>query len=54
MIIETSSNQHFRVVDMGGVWLGYEVKRKGGKWVPAKAHPRPITIPKAATRIVEE
>jgi hypothetical protein len=55
MIIETSSNQFFRVSDAPGIdhaWLGVEVKRVKGGW-EAKAKARPILVRKAATRVVE-
>ena len=54
-IIETSANQFFRVECAAGIdhaWLGVEVKRVRGEWVP-KAKARPILVRKAATRVVE-
>lgn len=55
MIIETSSNQFFRVREAGNgidhAWLGIEVKRVKGAWVP-KAKAREMLVRKAATRVV--
>jgi hypothetical protein len=54
-IIETSSNQFFRVREAAGIdhaWIGIEVKRVKGEWVP-KAKAREILVRKAATRAVE-
>lgn len=57
MIIETSSNQFYRVretgsADLAHVWHGIAVKRVKGAWV-AKANAREILVRKAASRIVE-
>jgi len=55
-IIETSSNQYFSVQQVGDydhAWVGVEVKRVKGEWVP-KAKARPVLVRKAATRIVAE
>lgn len=55
MIVETSSNQFFRVRVADGIdhaWIGIEVKRVKGSW-EAKAKAREILVRKAATRVVE-
>jgi len=53
LIIETSSNQLFRVREdgMAHAWLGIEVKRAKGGFVP-KTNAREITVRKAFTRLV--
>ena len=55
MIIETSANQLFRVRECSPpadhVWIGSEVKRSKGAFVP-KAKARDILVRKAATRLV--
>jgi hypothetical protein len=54
-VVETSSNQFFRVTDLAGIdhaWQGIEVKKVRGEWVP-KAKARPVLVRKAATRVVE-
>lgn len=56
MIIETSSNQLFRVravADIDHAWIGSEVKLVKGEYV-AKAKAREVLVRKAATRIVSE
>jgi hypothetical protein len=54
MIVETSSNQFFRVKDAGNgishAWLGIEVKRVKGAWVP-KAKAREQLVRKLGSRI---
>ena len=57
MIIETSDNRFFRVVETSApmpphVWIGLEMKRLRGQWV-AKANAKPQLVRKAATKIVE-
>lgn len=55
MVIETSSNQFFKVRDAEGIdhaWLGVEVKRSKDGWV-AKVKAREMLVRKAATRVVE-
>ena len=54
-IVETSSNQLFRVHDAGHdhAWLGVEVKRAAGGYVP-KAKAREVLVRKAGCRIVAE
>ncbi len=55
MIIETTSNQFYRVEAAAGIdhaWLGVEVKRAKGGWVE-KAKARPILVRKLSTRIVQ-
>ncbi|KQP81109.1 hypothetical protein ASF60_22325 [Methylobacterium sp. Leaf113] len=57
MIIETLANQFFRVRETGDpsaahVWLGIEVKRVRGAYVP-KAKAREILVRKLGTRMVE-
>jgi len=55
MIIETSSNQLFRVrdsADFDHAWIGVEVKKVGGVYMP-KAKAREILVRKAASRIVD-
>ncbi|MGD0106321.1 MAG: hypothetical protein ABSC06_20110 [Rhodopila sp.] len=57
MIIETSGNQLYRVketgdADLAHVWLGIEVKKVRGAYVP-KARARKTLVRKAATRIVD-
>lgn len=58
MIIETSSNQLFKVretgsADLAHVWYGVEVKRVKGDYV-AKKHARETLVRKAACNIVRE
>jgi len=60
MIIETSSNQFFRVREfnqpMDHAWAGFPVKRFKGAWVRkiVRGEPaREIIVRKAATRVVE-
>lgn len=55
MIIETSSNQLFRVRETGNadlehVWIGVAVKRVKGEYVP-KAKAREILVRKAGCRV---
>lgn len=55
MIVETSSNQFFRVAPADGIdhaWIGVEVKNVRGAWIE-KAKARKQLVRKAATRIVE-
>lgn len=54
MIIETSSNQLFRVKDIVGIehaWEGVEVKRVRGGF-ESKKNAKPILVRKAATKII--
>jgi len=56
MIVETSSNQLFRVRPAEGIdhaWIGIEVKKVGGAYVP-KAKAREQLVRKAETKLVEE
>ena len=55
MIIETSSNQFFRVAELATIpqaWLGVAVKRVKGEWIDKKGA-KPMLVRKAATRVVE-
>jgi hypothetical protein len=57
MIIETSSNQFFQVLETGDaslahVWSGVEVKRVKGAFVPKK-NARQVLVRKEASRMVE-
>lgn len=55
MIVETSSNQFFRVSEAPGIdhaWTGVAVKRVKGVWVE-KANARPGLVRKLSTRIVQ-
>jgi hypothetical protein len=57
MIIETSDNRLYSVretgdPDLAHVWIGVEVKKVRGAYVP-KAKARTELVRKAATRIVE-
>lgn len=57
MIIETSSNRFYRVVeienpDLAHCWMGIEVKRVRGEFVPKKNAYSEL-VRKAATRVVE-
>ena len=57
MIIETSDNRLYSVretgdPDLAHVWIGVEVKKIRGAYVP-KAKARPTLVRKDATRIVE-
>lgn len=57
MIIETSDNHLYSVretgdPDLAHVWIGVEVKKIRGAYVP-KAKARPTLVRKDATRIVE-
>jgi len=56
MVVETSCNHFYSVKPTGNpnldhVWMGVEVKKVRGEWVP-KAKARPTLVRKAATRIV--
>ena len=56
MIIETSANQFYQVRETGDanlahVWLGIEVKRVRGEFVP-KAKARQTLVRKEASRII--
>lgn len=64
MIIETSDNRFYRVVETGSmelahVWYGVRVKKVRGQWVftaegrRAYMNQRPELVRKAATRVVE-
>lgn len=59
MIIETSSNQLFRVWDDPGfdhAWMGVEVRRvrcSMGESYEPKARAKPVLVRKAATRVIE-
>jgi hypothetical protein len=58
VIIETSSNQLYSVRETGDanlahVWIGIEVKRSGGTFVP-KAKAREMLVRKAASRIISK
>jgi len=56
MIVETSSNQLFRVrdaEDYDHAWIGVEVKKTAAGYVP-KAKAREVLVRKAATKIVEQ
>ena len=58
MIVETSSNHLCNVretgcADLAHVWIGVEVKRVKGAFVP-KAKARPTLVRKEASRIVAE
>lgn len=55
MIIETSSNQFFRVTDAADIdhaWIGIEVKCVKGNW-ETKSNARQILVRKTGSRIVE-
>jgi hypothetical protein len=64
MIIETSCNRFYRVVETGNpnlahVWFGVQVKRSKGEWIMTAAsvkqykNGRPELVRKAATRVVQ-
>ena len=58
MVVETSSNQFFSVAEIATpglehVWLGIEVKKVKGEYVP-KAKARPILVRKYGCRVVGE
>lgn len=65
MIIETSDNRFYRVVETGSadlahVWYGVEVRKIKGEWKftvagrRAYMNKRPELVRKAATRVVED